>query len=91
MREYRVSSRELAAANPDVDPERLRSGDRDDSEELNWLREGHHYGFPWRMGLNETPQQFADYDPAEDLLLNPASYAVPAVEPGYDEDADEEG
>jgi glucose/arabinose dehydrogenase len=34
------------------------SGDRDDSDELNWLREGGHYGFPWRMGTNDTPQQF---------------------------------
>ena len=46
------------------------SGDRDDSEELNWIREGHHYGFPWRMGTNDTPMQFPDYDPASDLLVN---------------------
>lgn len=50
------------------------SGDRDDSEELNWLREGHHYGFPWRMGTNFTPQQFPGYDPASDLLVNKESY-----------------
>ena len=41
--------------------------DRDMAEELNWLREGHHYGFPWRMGLEDTPQQFPDYDPASGL------------------------
>lgn len=52
------------------------AGDRDDPEELNWLREGHHYGFPWRIGGNDTPMQFDDYDPDEDLLLNPASFAV---------------
>jgi hypothetical protein len=46
------------------------SDDRDDSEELNWIQEGRHYGFPWRIGTNDTPQQFAGYDPAEDLLLN---------------------
>ena len=49
---------------------------RDMPEELNWLRQGHHYGFPWRMGLDDTPQQFPDYDPATDLLLSPRSTAV---------------
>lgn len=50
--------------------------DRDMPEELNWLREGHHYGFPWRMGLDDNPQQFAGYDPGGDLLLNPNYNAV---------------
>ena len=54
--------------------------DRDMAEELNWLREGHHYGFPWRMGLEDTPQQFPDYDPATDSLL-PAGFT--AVREGY--------
>ena len=49
---------------------------RDMPEELNWLRQGHHYGFPWRMGLDDTPQQFPDYDPATDFLLSPLSTAV---------------
>ena len=49
---------------------------RDMAEELNWLRQGHHYGFPWRMGLEDTPQQFPDYDPATDFLLSPHSTAV---------------
>ena len=52
------------------------SGDRDDEEELNLIEEGKHYGFPWRMGLTDTPMQFPDYDPGADLLLNPQSYAV---------------
>lgn len=51
------------------------SGDRDDQEELNWIREGHHYGFPWRMGTNDTPQQFPGFDPDTDPLINPASNA----------------
>jgi hypothetical protein len=50
--------------------------DRDMSDELNWLRRGLHYGFPWRMGGADNPQQFADYDPANDRLLNPAYGAV---------------
>jgi glucose/arabinose dehydrogenase len=51
------------------------SGDRDDSEELNWLREGRHYGFPWRMGGLDTPQQFSGYDPEADRLVDHDFYA----------------
>lgn len=50
--------------------------DRHMSDELNWLREGRHYGFPWRMGGAANPQQFADYDPTTDLLLDKRFYAV---------------
>jgi hypothetical protein len=50
--------------------------DRDMSEELNWLREGHHYGFPWRIGGADNPQQFPGYDPAADRLLDPRFVAV---------------
>ncbi|PLK45106.1 hypothetical protein [Emticicia sp. TH156] len=45
------------------------SGDRDDPEELNWLRHHHHYGFPWRMGGNDTPMQFAGFRPEKDKLI----------------------
>ena len=54
--------------------------DRDMSDELNWLREGSHYGFPWRMGGADNPQQFADYDPSLDRLLDPR---FPAIRNGY--------
>ncbi|PAP75028.1 T9SS type A sorting domain-containing protein [Rubrivirga marina] len=37
------------------------AGDRDDPGELNWYREGEHYGFPWRIGGNDTPMQFSPY------------------------------
>jgi len=50
--------------------------DRDMPEELNWLREGHHYGYPWRMGTEDNPQRFAGYDPTQDELLNPSYSAV---------------
>ena len=50
------------------------SGDRDDPEEINWLREGHHYGFPWRISTDVTPQQFTPYDPHTDPLLNPLAW-----------------
>ena len=50
--------------------------DRDMSEELNWLRPGLHYGFPWRIGSADNPQQFPGYNPATDLLLDPRFIAV---------------
>jgi len=50
--------------------------DRDMAEELNWLRPGLHYGFPWRMGGTDNPQQFPDYDPSTDRLLDPRFTAV---------------
>ncbi|MEO0311583.1 MAG: hypothetical protein RIQ89_1240 [Bacteroidota bacterium] len=46
------------------------AGERDDPEELNWLRQGHHYGYPWRMGGNDNPLQFANYDVNLDPLVN---------------------
>jgi hypothetical protein len=48
----------------------------DQSEEINWLRRGYHYGFPWRLGGTNNPQQFPDYDPSKDRLLDPRSFAV---------------
>jgi len=50
------------------------SDDRDDPEELNWLQEGHHYGFPWRIGGDNTPQQYTPYDPHTDPLLSPNAW-----------------
>ncbi|WP_456151592.1 PQQ-dependent sugar dehydrogenase [Defluviicoccus vanus] len=50
--------------------------DRDMADELNWLRPGLHYGFPWRIGGADNPQQFANYNPATDKLLNPLFNAV---------------
>jgi glucose/arabinose dehydrogenase len=51
------------------------SGDRDDPEELNWIRQGRFYGFPWRMGGNNTPMQYPGYDPAADKLVDHNSTA----------------
>jgi len=50
--------------------------DRDMADELNWLRAGAHYGFPWRLGGADNPQQFPNYDPSTDLLLDPRFIAV---------------
>lgn len=51
------------------------SGDRDDSEELNLLEEGKHYGFPWLMGGNLTPMQFIGYNVNEDPYVSKSSTA----------------
>ncbi len=51
------------------------SGDRDHNEELNWVQQGHHYGFPWVMGDELNPQQFPGYDPSTDLMINHNSLA----------------
>lgn len=50
------------------------SGDRDDPEEINWLRPGLHYGFPWRISTDITPQQFTPYDSHSDPLLSPYAW-----------------
>ncbi len=50
--------------------------DRDMSEEINWLRPGLHYGFPWRIGGTDNPQQFPGYDPSTDRLLDSRFIAV---------------
>ncbi len=50
--------------------------DRDMADELNWLRPGLNYGFPWRIGGADNPQQFPDYNPATDRLLDPKFNAV---------------
>lgn len=50
--------------------------DADYPDELNWLREGLHYGFPWRFGTNDNPQQFPDYTSLYDKHLQPDFTAV---------------
>jgi hypothetical protein len=45
-------------------------------DELNWLRQGRHYGFPWRFGAEDNPQQFASYDPKKDKRLSNEFVAV---------------
>ncbi len=50
--------------------------DADYPDELYWMREGLHYGFPWRFGNQDNPQQFADYDASKDVRLPPDFIAV---------------
>ena len=56
------------------------SGDYDHPEDMFWLRQGHHYGFPWVMGGVKNPQQNPDWqaDPAKDTLLPRFSHAFNA-------------
>jgi hypothetical protein len=42
------------------------SGDYDHPEDMFWVRQGHHYGFPWVMGGIDNPQQNPDYVPNPD-------------------------
>lgn len=57
--------------------------DREMPDELNWIRESQHYGFPWRMGGMDTPQQFANYDPTKDKLIDSRYTAVFRNDPSY--------
>ena len=50
--------------------------DADFPDELNWLREGKHYGFPWRFGDQDNPQQFPDYTGVGDKRLSSDFFAV---------------
>ncbi len=59
------------------------SGDHDDPEEMNWLREGRHYGFPWMAGGNTNRTMAPGYDPMTDPLLNPG-YPSAATDFYYD-------
>jgi glucose/arabinose dehydrogenase len=53
------------------------SADYDYPEDMFWLREGHHYGFPWMMGGLENPQQYPGWkpDPATDEFINKSSHS----------------
>ena len=50
--------------------------DADYPDELNWIQEGHHYGFPWRFSTMDNAVRSPDYDPAKDKLLQPDFFAV---------------
>jgi hypothetical protein len=51
------------------------SGDRDHSDEMNWLRRGRHYGFPYCMGDFLNPQQCSTYNCSTDIMINHCSEA----------------
>jgi glucose/arabinose dehydrogenase len=53
------------------------SSDYDNPEDMFWVRQGKHFGFPWVMGGIENPQQFKDWqpDPATDPFINQFSHS----------------
>lgn len=55
----------------------VNSSDYDNPEDMFWVREGHHYGFPWIMGGIENPQQFPGWkpDPETDQFINPSAHS----------------
>lgn len=50
--------------------------DADLPDEFNRVREGDHYGFPWRFGNIDNPQRDPNYDPRQDRMLNEEFVAV---------------
>lgn len=50
--------------------------DADLPDELNWVREGLHYGFPWRFGAEANPVLDPAFDPAADGRLSQDFVAV---------------
>jgi glucose/arabinose dehydrogenase len=55
-------------------------------DELNWLREGRHYGFPWRYGDVDTPVMVKGFDPKADGRLSDDFVAVKQNLYQYDPD-----
>ena len=53
----------------------VNSGDYDHPDEMFWIRQGRHYGFPWIMGGVQNPQQFPNWDAEKDPFLNEDSFA----------------
>lgn len=53
------------------------SSDYDNPEDMFWVREGRHYGFPWVMGGIENPQQYRDWqpDPEKDPFIPEFSHS----------------
>jgi hypothetical protein len=50
--------------------------DADFPDELNLIKQGSHYGFPWRFGNQANPQSSPGYDPAKDPRIEPESGAA---------------
>jgi glucose/arabinose dehydrogenase len=55
----------------------VNSGDYDHPEDMFWVRQNHHYGFPWIMGATRNPQQDSKWkdDPKIDPFLSENSFA----------------
>ena len=55
----------------------VNSSDYDHNEDMFWIRQGHHYGFPWVMSGMENPQQYPDWkpDPNTDPFIPRSAHA----------------
>jgi hypothetical protein len=55
----------------------VNSSDYDSPEDMFWVRQGHHYGFPWIMGGIENPQQYPGWQPSPetDPFINKFSHS----------------
>jgi glucose/arabinose dehydrogenase len=55
----------------------VNSADYDYPEDMFWIKENHHYGFPWLMGGIENPQQYKDWvpNPDTDPFINRFSHS----------------
>lgn len=53
------------------------SADYDYPEDMFWIRQDHHYGFPWMMGGQENPQQYPNWIPSPDTdpFINKSSHS----------------
>jgi hypothetical protein len=60
--------------------------DMDFPEEVNWIQEGQHYGFPWRFGAEDNPVLDAAYDPTGDTRLHAGYQAFDRGTYVYDPD-----
>lgn len=50
--------------------------DSDYNEELNWIRQGLHFGFPWRLGNDDNAMASPSYNPATDTRLRPGYFGI---------------
>jgi len=50
--------------------------DADYPDEINWVRPGRHYGFPWRLGAENNPTRSASYSPSQDKRLQKGFFAI---------------
>jgi hypothetical protein len=58
--------------------------DIDLPDEINWLREGKNYGFPWRFGSEDSPAIDPTYNPTGDTRLHTGFQAVDQKKWVYD-------
>lgn len=58
--------------------------DMDLPDEINWIREGKNYGFPWRFGNEDSPALDPQYNPVGDTRLHTGFYAADQKKWVYD-------